>query len=232
MLIEGGNNDTTAELYDPTSGHWTYTPNMLQLQNGSTMTLLPNGTVLVAGGANNSGPTTFAEIYDPTAGTWSQTGSMVFARSSAAAALLANGQVLVAGGSGDSGVLTNAELYNPATATWTQTGSMLEAKEDFLSVLLPNGEVLATGGFSATAELYTTAGILLVNPSFQAGAFQFSFTNTPGSVNTVFTSTNPATPFASWISLGTAMEGSPGQFQFTDGSAGSFKQRFYRVSSP
>jgi Kelch motif len=43
---------------------------------GDTATLLPNGKVLVAGGADHNGYLASAELYDPTSGTWTNTGSM------------------------------------------------------------------------------------------------------------------------------------------------------------
>ena len=64
------------------------------------------------------------------------------------------------------------------------------------------------------------------------GAFQFSFTNTPGAGSTVFTTTNLALPFTNWTTLGSATEVSPGQFQFTDPQATNNSKRFYRVRSP
>ena len=41
-----------------------------------TATLLPNATVLAAGGANNAGLISGAEVYDPVAGMWTATGSL------------------------------------------------------------------------------------------------------------------------------------------------------------
>jgi galactose oxidase-like protein len=60
-----------------------------------TATLLPSGTVLVAGDQDASGVATFsAELYDPNSGRWTATGSM--------ATLITggplSGMVLVAGG--------------------------------------------------------------------------------------------------------------------------------------
>jgi hypothetical protein len=69
--------------------------------------------------------------------------------------------------------------------------------------------------------------------SFQTnGAFQFSFTNVAGASFTVFGSTNVASPFTNWASLGTATEVSSGLFQFSDPQATNSLQRFYRVRSP
>ena len=46
--------NNSAELYDPASGTWSATDS-LNTERGPTATLLPNGKVLVAGGANGSG---------------------------------------------------------------------------------------------------------------------------------------------------------------------------------
>src|SRR5262249_42703429 len=79
-----------------------------------TGTLLPNGKVLAAGGANSDGYLTSTELYDPAGGSWSITGSLGTARTEHTATLLFNGKVLVAGGSGIGNVdLTSAEVYDP-----------------------------------------------------------------------------------------------------------------------
>jgi large repetitive protein len=76
-----------------------------------TATLLPNGKVLVAGGANGNYLSS-AELYDPATGIWTATDSLGTARTSHAATLLPSGNVLVAGGAGLSGYLSSAELYD------------------------------------------------------------------------------------------------------------------------
>ena len=61
----------------------------------ATLTALPNGQVLAAGGANyNWAPLATAELYTPATGTWTLTGSLHTARYYATATLLSNGQVL------------------------------------------------------------------------------------------------------------------------------------------
>jgi hypothetical protein len=63
----------SAELYDSSSGSWIATGNMHGVRGGHTATLLPDGTVLVAGGSSSSSGggelLASAEVYDPCSGT-------------------------------------------------------------------------------------------------------------------------------------------------------------------
>jgi galactose oxidase-like protein len=144
-----------SELYDPAAGTWSPTGSLSTARSGHTATLLPNGTVLVAGGSG-TGPIAASELYDPTAGTWSPTGSLSTARSSGyTATLLPNGKVLVAGGWGGTGPIAASELYDPAAGTWSPTGSLSAARDFHTATLLPSGVVLvAAGAILASAELY------------------------------------------------------------------------------
>jgi len=150
---------TSAELYDPRSGTWNAIEGMLEARwGGHTATLLPDGTVLVAGGFVNSigRALVSAELYDPATGAWSGTGNMTEERFGHTATLLPNGTVLVAGGS-ETG-RASAELYDPRTRTWTTTGNLVEARQLHSATLLPDGTVLVAGGQRddalASAERY------------------------------------------------------------------------------
>ena len=69
-----------------------------------TATILPDGRVLVAGGADAFGVArSLTEIYDPVSGTWAMTGNLAAARQFHSATLLVNGKVLVTGGVGGGG---------------------------------------------------------------------------------------------------------------------------------
>jgi hypothetical protein len=90
---------------------------MIVIRSAHTATLLPNGTVLVAGGrgaydvASGYQSLSSAELYDPASGTFTATGSMTTARDSFTATLLPNQKVLIAGGANAAGALSSAELY-------------------------------------------------------------------------------------------------------------------------
>lgn len=124
VLVAGGagnsNGDplSSAELYNPTTGKWTYTGNLNVARAAQTATLLSNGKVLVVGGYGLVNNVLMilksSELYDPVAGTWTLTGSMNVARQAYTQTLLSNGKVLVASGVAvfSQPATNTAELYS------------------------------------------------------------------------------------------------------------------------
>ncbi|MEO5704429.1 MAG: kelch repeat-containing protein [Candidatus Limnocylindrales bacterium] len=158
VLATGGINEVStaaAEVYDPSTGIWTVVDDMLSARNRPSATLLPNGLVLIAGGAVLPS----AELFDPATGGWTATGSMNVPRSQHAAILMPSGEVLVAGGTTGEPAPRTAELYDPITETWTATGVMTTWRASPTITLLQDGTVLVAGGYGngvplRTAEVY------------------------------------------------------------------------------
>jgi N-acetylneuraminic acid mutarotase len=148
---------SSAELYDPASGMWAAVNPMHLGRYRHTATLLPNGQLMVAGGAAVGSVTNSAEVYDPVAGTWTTINSMKRARFYQTASLLPNGTVLVTGGDG---VGNAAEIYDSSNGTWTTTNTMNNVRQSHTATMLANGKVLVTGGTdlyynpTASTEIY------------------------------------------------------------------------------
>ena len=175
---------TTGELL-PVNGTGPFLPaGMMPLGRlYGAATLLPNGKVLIAGGAPSwtSGtpvPKT-AVVWSPSGGgTFAATGAMHVGRQALTLTTLPNGQALAVGGSpafnSPAGSAT-AELYNPATNKWTLTGSMPSGRLGHTATLLPNCKVLVVGD-AHDAVLYNYAtGRFSPTGGEGAAAFQRSY---------------------------------------------------------
>ena len=98
-----------AEIYDPTTGTFTPTGTMAVLRYGYAATLLPDDTVLMAGGymiaasptpgTGSVVPILATEIYNPATGSFNPGPTMHYGRSGHTATLLPDGGVLLVGAS-------------------------------------------------------------------------------------------------------------------------------------
>ncbi len=89
-----------------------------------TATLLPDGSVLFAGGVQGHHVLSTAELYLPTTGEVRAVGPMAVARVGHAATVLRDGTVLFTGGEGDEAAL--AEVFTPDQGTFEPIGRLVE----------------------------------------------------------------------------------------------------------
>jgi hypothetical protein len=151
-----------SELYDPNAGTFGTAGTLITPRFDHTATLLPDGTVLIAGGNNQNGPINTAELYNSSSASFTSTANMNVARVTHTATSLTTGAVLIVGGLSGTGIVSSAELYDPNAGTFSLTGSMGTSRHGHTATLLPNGAVLITGGesniasgFLSSAELYS-----------------------------------------------------------------------------
>jgi N-acetylneuraminic acid mutarotase len=103
----------TAELFNPTTGTWSFA-GRISPRIVHTATLLPDGRVLVTGGEIFQETLGSSEVYNPANHNWTSTSILNEARGFHTATLLSNGRVLVTGGfQGCCNSLLSAELYEP-----------------------------------------------------------------------------------------------------------------------
>ncbi|HXC55048.1 MAG TPA: kelch repeat-containing protein, partial [Rhizomicrobium sp.] len=179
-----------AWTFDPATNLSTIAGAPVTARVGATLSLLPNGTVLVAGGMGMSSGYYMvldtAEIYDPKSRSFRLlTKSMTVPRCGHSATVLADGTVLLAGGYffpaiayDPPGVLAawvpalnSAETFSVAQQAFTAVATTLPQGFAFHSAtLLASGDVLIAGGVTDfyTEYDFTSATVF---PSTQAAVF-------------------------------------------------------------
>jgi N-acetylneuraminic acid mutarotase len=171
--VDGGTGEFFRDAYafDPVFGKWSQFRIMGTKRTGFTLSPLPGGRALAAGGGNGGAVLNSAEYYDGVA-SWQPTLPMITPHVYHRATTLPSGQVLVAGGLADTGFPITTELYDPATNAWTLAGAMSTTRVAHSQTLLSDGRVLAAGGYNGgrSAELWWPTTTLTTDPALNFGS--------------------------------------------------------------
>lgn len=174
VLLVGGAPGTSrsealasVELYDPATNAWTATGALAATRARAVAATLPDGRVLVAGGANATEVWTsglaaryVAEIWNPQTGTWSAAGTIASAflgRYLFTLTPLGNGDVVLVGGlDGDARDSALTEILRAGTLAWERAADTPILRHG--AALLADGRVLAVG------KTLTTMRAALLDP--------------------------------------------------------------------
>jgi hypothetical protein len=177
LLLAGGWTTTSpnpphatavAQLYDPSTGQWTFTQPMNDRRSRFTLTVLVDGRVLALGGYQD-GPAfnqfialASAEVFDPKTGHWTSVSPIPLPPNtgidSHGAVLLVDGQIFVVGGDTGMGNTVSSSkscfLYDSQKDQWSSAGLSGNYYVDPLAIVLPSGKVLLAADVFGNAELY------------------------------------------------------------------------------
>jgi hypothetical protein len=160
LVVAGGiseitNNDVitqTATAFEWAPGYaaWTPLPPMRTARSFSTMAVLCDGRMLVAGTFDgDEHDHASVEVLAVDGGGWAALPPMAVARYGAVAERLPGGQIIVAGGgNGDNVAVASAELWDPATGAWVELPPMAHARYAAAGCMLPSGRFAVLGGYN------------------------------------------------------------------------------------
>ncbi len=172
VLVAGGNGHEQnaprlkyCELFNPDTGKWTDTGDLIVGRRSYEMASLDDGRVLLDGGNSDSVAGGFqrkdTETYNPATGTWTKVGDLITGRDQHEQVRLDDGRVLLAGGfvgpASAETVTRICNLFDPTTNVWTQTRALVVPRAFFTANLLPDGNVFAVGG---SPDYYTVQSAL------------------------------------------------------------------------
>jgi hypothetical protein len=159
LLVAGGQTTSyiskDSALYDPATDAWTRTNDLTTVRLSASLTALPDGGVLAAGGIIASGQfgTTSVDRFDPASKTWHTAAPMHHDRYNHSATILDDGRLIVVGGSiygaspsNPRKVLDTVEIYDPVADRWQEAAPLSTPRTMPHARLLPDGTLLIISG--------------------------------------------------------------------------------------
>ena len=136
----------TSEAYDPSSDEWRAKGRLNQEGLGHTVTLLPDGKVLLVGGTDLGEVFSRTELYDPAIENWIKRRRLAFRPGSAQRYLACRWAGAGGGRFWRNKSHKQCGIYDPGSGSFQVTGSMKVARVSHTATLLNSGKVLIVGG--------------------------------------------------------------------------------------
>jgi N-acetylneuraminic acid mutarotase len=149
----------TCEYYDPATNQFIDAPWMNVARHRYDFAQLPDGRVVVAGGAITSTENVLrdVEVFDPATETWTVKGNAPsYAMNRAAFLHIGGNKILSAGGQGgaattDTGILSTTYVYDADADTWTAGAALPQTLARSRYVMTPANRIFVSGGWNGTA---------------------------------------------------------------------------------
>ncbi len=156
LIGAGDGSETHSELFDPDTNTFSDTGSLQQGRSMLTAHTLPDGRVIVIGGASVSAggintPLDSMEAYDPNTGTWTTLPyKLGTPRCWHASALVLDGTIIVAGGytvTGQCDSLSDTvDQVDPVAGTVTSFATLPNKNTEWNAVTLLDGSIIGVGG--------------------------------------------------------------------------------------
>jgi hypothetical protein len=148
---------SSAEIYDPSTRTFRVTGTPMTMgRDRPTASLLPDGTVLIAGGQGPGGASIdYAEVYDPKKDRFTRLpANEQVPRMAHCSCTLPNGSLLFTGGwsAPSDSTTSTVEEFDPNTLQFTMEEPLPFSSHDAAQVVFPDGEVLVAGGKTVSSN--------------------------------------------------------------------------------
>jgi|GEM_PF-2259112 hypothetical protein len=136
----------------PIAGEWVQLAPRSERRANFHAESLPDGRILVFGGAGNDGVMLHSEIYDSETDEWSEAGEMPYAITASSPPIrLSNGDILVTDAPAYA-PSDHSQIYKVKAGEWSETGPLNNRRNASTVAPMLSGNALLIGGANNTAE--------------------------------------------------------------------------------